>query len=63
VDEDSPEFDYSSKKLFVKHDGQSGQKVTAIRRTIVPAKKIEAVQASINWPVLQKVDLLGDLSA
>jgi len=60
VDEDSPEFDLFIKEVVREMTVKAGQKCTAIRRTIVPAKKIEAVQAALIAR-LQKVTI-GDPS-
>jgi oxepin-CoA hydrolase/3-oxo-5,6-dehydrosuberyl-CoA semialdehyde dehydrogenase len=61
VTEDSPEFDLFIKEVAREMTMKAGQKCTAIRRTIVPSSKIEAVQAALIAR-LQKVTI-GDPSA
>jgi oxepin-CoA hydrolase/3-oxo-5,6-dehydrosuberyl-CoA semialdehyde dehydrogenase len=60
VTEDSPEFDLFIKEVAREMTMKAGQKCTAIRRTIVPSNKIEAVQAALIAR-LQKVTI-GDPS-
>ena len=48
VDEDSPEFDLFIKEVVREMTVKAGQKCTAIRRTIVPANKIDAVQYALT---------------
>ena len=58
VELDSPEFDLFIKEVVREMTVKAGQKCTAIRRTIVPTSKIDAVQAALIAR-LQKVTI-GD---
>ena len=60
VAEDSPEFDLFIKEIVREMTVKAGQKCTAIRRTIVPANKIDTVQAALVAR-LEKV-IIGDPS-
>jgi len=47
VEPGSPEFDLFVKEVAKEMTGKAGQKCTAIRRTIVPSNRVEAVQAAL----------------